>query len=53
MGSPMGLPIASLSLEYRKEAGRPYPKAKEKAEVKKSRLPFFLYHESFSDFQPL
>jgi hypothetical protein len=51
MGSPTGLPIASLSLDHPEEAGRPCPKAKEKAEIKKSRLPFFLHHESFSDFQ--
>jgi hypothetical protein len=50
MGSPTGLPIASLSSDHLEEAGRPYLKAIEKAEVKKSRLPFFLYHESFSDF---
>jgi hypothetical protein len=50
MGSPTGLPIASLFLDYLEEAGRPCPKAKEKAEIKKSRLPFFLCHESFSDF---
>jgi len=52
MGSPTGLPIASPLLNH-PEKGRPYPEAKEKAEIKKSRLPFFLHHESFSDFRPL
>jgi hypothetical protein len=50
MGSPTGLPIASLSSDHPEEAGRPCPKAKEKAEIKESRLPFFLHPESFSNF---
>jgi hypothetical protein len=50
MGSPTGLPIASLSSDHLEEAGRLHLEAKIEAEVKKSRLPFFLYHESFSDF---
>ena len=50
-GQPNGLPIASLSLDHPEKAGRSCPKGKEKAEAKKSRLPFFLHYEPFSDLQ--
>jgi hypothetical protein len=49
-GQPNGSAHCFSILRSSEGGGRPYPKAKEKAEIKKSRLPFFLHHESFSDF---
>jgi hypothetical protein len=49
MGSPLGLPVASsqLLLDHPEEVGRLDRKAKIKAEVKKSNLPFHLHAKSY------